>query len=61
MVYQYISLGFFSCIGGSRGRIGGPDPPEKSQMAKYFHRNTRTDPLEKHLDPKGPIAEAFGP
>ena len=37
-----------------------PPPPEKSQVAKGFLRNTGMNPpptpLEKQLDPKGPIA-----
>ena len=38
------------------GVAGGADPPEESKVAKSFLRNTGTDPLEKQLDPEGPIA-----
>ena len=38
------------------GWAGGPDPlPGKSQVAKGFLSHTGTDPLEKQLDPSGPI------
>ena len=31
-------------------------PPEKSQVAMGFLRNSRTDTLDRQLDPLGPIA-----
>ena len=34
----------------------GPDPTGKSKVAICFLRNIGTDPLEKQLDPLGPIA-----
>ena len=36
--------------------IGGLEHPGKSQVAIGLLRNTGTDPLEKQLDPLGPIA-----
>ena len=41
--------------GGPRGKTGGPDNPEKSQVTIVFLRNTGTHPLEKHLDAYGPL------
>ena len=34
----------------------GSGPPEKSRVAMIDLRNSGTDPLEKQLDPSGPIA-----
>ena len=42
-------------MGGSRGWGLGLDPLGKSQFI-CFPRNTGTDPLEKQLEPSGPIA-----
>ena len=42
--------------GGGGGVIGGLEHPGKSQVAIGLLRNTGTDPLEKQLDPLGPIA-----
>ena len=48
-------------IGGYSGGQGAgdqnpPPQPGKSQVAIGFLRNSGTDPLEKQLDPMGPIA-----
>ena len=53
-------------MGGSTGGGGGcgPDTLRKSQVAIRFIKITRTDPpppLEKHLDPMGPMASRGGP
>ena len=45
-------------MGGLIGGQGGPCPPpsEKPKEPIGFLRNTSLDPLEKQLDPLGPIA-----